>query len=249
MQSVNNLVKNSDKDVVMDTCYILQACSTIGDKERPPDGYSQIDEEVRQKSICPKEMRQEIEDLMLKDKLLIAEIVIQELKGFLSQSCNKLNQKNKNRLSNLLQKFKGKVVETSIGINEYKLQKEIFSLIESIAHERIKKIEKNSNSSLEGWENTKGHKFNPILKEVYQDPICKTWQKICHFKTQVVKTALGIKNYKPFLLNDFLIILMAKKRKALIKTNDGDLKVILTAYNEILKGKEITKNNESHIYR
>lgn len=246
-------IKNLEREVVMDTCYILQSCSTIGDKQRPIDGYSQIDEEVRKNNISPKEMRQEIEDLMIRNKLLISEIVFQELRGFLNQSCNKLNQKNKNRLSNLLQKFKGKIVEISIGVNEYKLQKEIFSLIEAVAIEKVEKIEKKTNSNLKGWENTNGHKFNPILKEVYKDPVCKTWQKICHFKNQVKNTALkaavDIKNHKPFLLNDFLIILMAKKRKALIKTNDGDLKVILTAYNEIIKEKEMNKTNESHINR
>lgn len=236
-----------DKEVVMDTCYLVQSCSTIGDKERPQDGYSQIDNEVRERNISPRNLRQEIEDLILNDKLLIAEIVIQELKDFLLESCQKLNQKNKNRLSHLIQRVKGKIVEISIGKNEYNLQKEVFNLIESVAHEKVKQIEKKTNSNLNGWENTKGHKSNAILKEVYNDPICKTWQKICQFKDAVVKTAEGITNHKPFLLNDFLIILTAKKRNALIKTNDGDIRVILTAYNQILKEKEINKTHESSI--
>jgi predicted nucleic acid-binding protein len=239
--------RNLDKEIVMDTCYLVQSCSTIGDKERPPDGYSQIDNEVREKNLSPKDLRQEIENLILSDKLLIAEIVVQELKDFLLESCKKLNQKNRNRLSHLLQRIKGKIVDISIGTNEYNLQKEIFNLIETTAQERIKKIEKKTNSNLSGWEKTKGPKSNIILKEVYADPICKTWQKICQFKDAVVKTAEGIKNHKPFLLNDFLIILTAKKRKALIKTNDGDIRVILTAYNQVLNQKEMSNANESNI--
>jgi predicted nucleic acid-binding protein len=239
--------KNLDKEIVMDTCYLVQSCSTIGDREKPQDGYSQIDNEVRAKNLSPKDLRQEIEDLILNDKLLIAEIVVQELKDFLLESCRKLNQKNRNRLSHLLQRVKGKIVEISIGTNEYNLQKEIFNLIETTAQERIKKIEKKTNSDLTGWEKTKGPGSNIILKEVYADPICKTWQKICQFKDAVVKTAEGIKNHKPFLLNDFLIILTAKKRKALIKTNDGDIKVILTAYNQVLNEREINNHNESNI--
>lgn len=239
--------QNLDKEIVMDTCYLVQSCSTIGDKEKPQDGYSQIDNEVRAKNLSPKDLRQEIEDLILNDKLLIAEIVVQELKDFLLESCRKLNQKNRNRLSHLLQRIKGKIVEISIGTNEYNLQKEIFNLIETTAQERIKKIEKKTNSSLTGWEKTKGPGSNIILKEVYADPICKTWQKICQFKNAVIKTAEGIKNHKPFLLNDFLIILTAKKRKALIKTNDGDIKVILTAYNQVLNEREIKNHNESNI--
>lgn len=245
--SIMQTVKALDKEVVLDTCYLLQSCSTIGDKERPQDGYSQIDNQVRELNLSPRELRQEIEDLIVNDKILIAEIVLQELKDFLLQSCQKLNQKNKSRLSHLIQRIKGKVVEISVGVSEYNLQKEVFKLIESEAKERVKKVEKKTNSSLEGWENTKGHKSNPILKEVYNDPICKTWQKIFQFKDAVIETAQGIKNHKPFLLNDFLIVLTAKKRKALIKTNDGDIKVLLAAYNQILKAKDIDIPNESHI--
>jgi hypothetical protein len=245
MSSTN---EHKDKEVLIDTCSLVHSCSTIGDAERPQDGYSQIDNEVRELNLSPKQIRQEIEDLIVNNKLLIAGVMVQELKDFLLESTGKLNQKNKNRLSHLIQRIKGKVVEISIGVNEYNLQKEIFNLIESEAESRVKAIEKKTNSKLDGWEKTKGHKSNPILKEVYKDPICKTWQKICQFKDCVIKTAQGIKNHKPFLLNDFAIILTAKKRKALIKTNDGDIKVLLAAYNQILKEIDKPKKiDESHI--
>jgi len=248
-QSAQSAQSAQDKEVVVDTCWLVHACSTIGDKDRPPEGYSQIDNQVRELNISPKELRQEIENLLLNNKLVIAEAVLQELKDFLLDSCDKLNKKNKNRLSHLVQQIKGKVVEIAIGINECKLQKEVFTAIETEANARVHSIEVKTKTNLTNWEELVTSKsknsISPLIKqeikEIYRDPVCKTWAKISEFKNAVfnnINKLQNTKNHKPFLLNDFSILLTAKKRKALIKTNDGDIKVLLAAYNQITKERQ-----------
>jgi len=248
----NSLVQKNqeDQEIVIDTCRYIHACSTIGDKEKPKEGYSEVDEEVRSLCLSPKTLRQSISNLLLNNKLVVPKIVLQELNDFLLDSCTKLKGENKRRLKNLIQNIKGKVVEISIGANEYNLQKEVFYAIESEAQNRIKKIEKSRNIDLEGWEKTNGHKHNAILKEVYEDPVCKTWKKIWEFKEAVTATAKGLRQ-KPFLLNDFLIVLTAKKRNALVQTFDKDIKVLLAAYNqtmELQKGKSSGIENKKEQY-
>ena len=138
----NSLVQKNqeDQEIVIDTCRYIHACSTIGDKEKPKEGYSEVDEEVRSLCLSPKTLRQSISNLLLNNKLVVPKIVLQELNDFLLDSCTKLKGENKRRLKNLIQNIKGKVVEISIGANEYNLQKEVFYAIESEAQNRIKKI-------------------------------------------------------------------------------------------------------------
>jgi predicted nucleic acid-binding protein len=229
----------------LDTCRILHACATIDDPLRNRSQDSPLDKEVRELQICPKSIRREIQELFMQKRLLIPEVVIQELTDHLLDSNSKLNNKNREKLRNILGMIKGRVVKLAVDINDYKMQEQLFCSIEEEAQKRIKNIEMKTNSDLEGWENQAPLACrNPILREVYKDPICKTWQKIMKFKDDVVKTALGLKTKTPFLLNDLQIILTAKKRKALISTHDGDIKVLLAAYNTIAKSQNISQSNK-----
>jgi len=230
----------------LDTCRILHACATIDDPTSHRGHDSLLDKEVRDMGINPKDIRREIQDLFTSKRLLVPEIVEEELKDHLLLSNPKLNEKNRNRLRNILGLLKGRIVKIAATIADYKIQERVFTAIEKDAQQRVKKIEIKTNSNLEGWEDkAKEACRSPLLKEVYKDPVCKTWQKIKDFKEDVVRSAQGSKSKAPFLLNDFQIILTAKKRKALISTHDGDIKVLLAAYNQVTKEQQLNSPTTS----
>jgi uncharacterized protein YjiS (DUF1127 family) len=234
----------------LDTCRILHACATIDEPNRHRGQDSLLDKEVRDLGINPKDVRREIQDLFTSNCLLVPQIIIQELEDHLLESNPLLNEKNRVRLRQILGMIKGKVVTLATNINDFKLQEQIFSAIEKDANKRIKEIEIKTNTNLEGWEEKrKEASRSPMLKAVYKDPVCKTWQKICKFKDDVIKTAQGLKDRAPFLLNDFQIILTIKQRKALISTVDGDIKVLLAAYNQVTKEQQKIPQKELPIVK
>lgn len=227
----------------LDTCRLLHACATIDEPNSNRGQDSQLDREVRELGINPKDIRREIQNLFVSKKLLIPEAIEQELKDHLLESNPKLNEKNRNKLRQLLAMFKGRVVKVAVSVADYELQKRIFWAIEKTAEDRVRKIEIRTNSNLKGWEEKPQDACrSTLLREVYKDPICKTWQKIKEFKEDVIKTANGLKNKAPFLLNDLQIIIAAKRRKALISTHDGDIKVLLAAYNQVLQEEKLHHN-------
>jgi hypothetical protein len=60
-----------------------------------------------------------------------------------------------------------------------------------------------------------------------------------------METSAGIRKASPFLLNDFQIVLTAKLRKAPIYSDDGDIRSLENAFEEIIGKEKI--NHESHI--
>jgi hypothetical protein len=227
-------------ETTLDTCRILHACATIDDPKSNRGQDSPLDREVRELGINPKDIRKEIQDLFTSKRLLIPKTIEQELQDHLLESNPKLNEKNRGRLKHLLSMFKGRIVEVATTTADYEMQKKIFAAIEKDAEKRVRKIEIKTNSNLEGWEEKPQEACrSPLLREIYKDPVCKTWQKIKNFKDDVINTARGLKPKNPFFLNDLQIILIAKKRKALISTHDGDIKVLLAAYNQILQEEKL----------